>query len=132
MAHQTDHKQLSSSLKKTLASNVSGAFPHSSKNALNARKKTPVLTREQFSADLQALFEAALLAGNYIAALRAKELIGKTQGFLVAPSKATPGKEFKPESMSAAELEEMIEKLEDVCESKPLPGEQLVGVCEGK
>ena len=41
--------------------------------------------REKFSYDLDMLFEAALVAVNFTAALRAKELIGKERGFFKDP-----------------------------------------------
>ena len=46
--------------------------------------------REKFSCDLDILFDAAFLAGNFAAALKAKELIGKERGFFKEVKKPHP------------------------------------------
>jgi hypothetical protein len=68
------------------------------------------LTREKFSSDLDMLFEAALVAGNFSAALKAKELIGKERGFF-KDSKGPPL--WSLDTLSDDDLAKAVSVLED-------------------
>jgi len=72
----------------------------------------PLSVRDKFSRDLDVLFEAALLAGNFVAALKAKELIGKERGFFKPPSDKT-AHTLDIEALSLKELDHMVANLEN-------------------
>ncbi len=67
--------------------------------------------REKFSHDLDMLFQAALLAGNFAAALKAKELIGKEKGFFREAKASHPL--WSLDTLSDQELEKAVAVLEE-------------------
>ena len=82
-----------------------------------ARKK--VSARLKFAQDLDVLFEAAMKARNFTAALKAKELIGKTKGFFApqTPTKSTSQNDKESdtlnlEKLSVKALEQVLLKIE--------------------
>lgn len=73
-------------------------------DAAPAPKK--VSARLKFAQDLDVLFEAAMKARNFTAALKAKELIGKTKGFFApkAPTKPTSQNDKESETLNLEKL----------------------------
>ena len=73
-------------------------------DAAPARKK--VNARLKFAQDLDILFEAAMKARNFTAALKAKELIGKTKGFFApkTPTKPTSQNDKESETLNLEKL----------------------------
>lgn len=89
------------------------AFSPNSKRAFVTGKQCTLdsgPTREKFSSDLDMLFEAALVAGNFSAALKAKELIGKERGFFRDP-KGSPV--WSLDTLSDDDLARAVSVLED-------------------
>ena len=69
--------------------------------------------RQKFVEDLETLFCAALQKGNFAAALKAKELLGKEQGFL---GKAHTKKPALTDLSSLSD--EVLEHLITLCEAE--------------
>lgn len=93
---------------------ISQADASQIKSALQEGQKEHFSPRQQFTADLHVLFEASLLAGQYTAALRAKELMGKAQGFFDATATAKSKKQtLDLKKMSDTQVEQLIESLSE-------------------
>ena len=64
--------------------------------------------------DLEAIYALALAKGNLTAALRAKELLGKGQGFFASPS---PQKKVSLAGLSDEDINDLIQEI-DACLTK--------------
>lgn len=68
--------------------------------------------RGYFVQDLDLLFQACLLAGQYAAALKAKELIGKEGGFFAQDKKGALLPDL--DKLSDAELQSLVDEVAEV------------------